>query len=251
MARAPLAALVTTVCLALSGCGHFVDGAGQGPVMMVPPRVTQTAPPPADTVETVRHSVVKVSAPAEGCGRLMGGSGFVVAPQRVLTAAHVVSGSDSVSVDADGTVHDAQVVSYDENADVAVLDVPGLTAEPLSLAGLPVSPQTEAVALGYPGGGDLAVVPARVGALLDLTGPNLSHTARVTRAVYIVSMSGGLPRGASGGPLIDRSGRVLGVLFGNDVKNADTGFALTSVELTRHTARLDHAVPVATGRCAN
>jgi hypothetical protein len=41
------------------------------------------------------------------------------------------------------------------------------------------------------------------------------------------------------------------LLFGNDMKNADTGFAITSVELTRHIARLDGAVPVPTGRCVN
>lgn len=247
MARAALAAWVTAICVVLGGCARIADV--EAPAMMVPSRITQPASAPAQTVEAVRHSVVKVSAPAVGCGTLTGGSGFVVAPQKVVTAAHVVAGSDSVSVDADGTVLAARVVSYDENADVAVLDVPGLTAAPLSLAGLPVSPHTEAVALGYPGDGDLSVVPAQIGALLDLTGPNLSHTARVTRAVYVVSMSGGLPRGASGGPLIDRSGRVLGVLFGNDVNSTDTGFALTSVELTRHTAGLDHARPVSTGRC--
>ena len=250
MARAALVALVTTVGVALGGCARFPDPSA--PAMMVPPRVTAApAPAPADTVEAVRRSVVKVSAPAGTCGRLLGGSGFVVAPGKVVTAAHVVAGSDSVTVVADGTALHAQVISYDENADGAVLDVPGLAAEPLNLAGMPVSPHTEAVALGYPGGGDLSVVPARIGALLDLTGPNLYGTARETRAVYIVSMSGGLPRGTSGGPLIDRSGRVLGLLFGNDMKNADTGFAITSVELTRHIARLDGAVPVPTGRCVN
>jgi S1-C subfamily serine protease len=54
----------------------------------------------------------------------------VVAPNRVMSMAHVVAGTDSVSVEVDGTRYDAQVVSYDPNRDISILDVPNLRAEP-------------------------------------------------------------------------------------------------------------------------
>ncbi|SEH92542.1 Trypsin-like peptidase domain-containing protein [Mycolicibacterium rutilum] len=249
MMRAPLAALAAVAAVVLAGCAQVVTGMPKVPAAVLP-AITST-PAPDAVVEAARHSVVKVRAPAGDCGRLLGGTGFVVAPNRVLTAAHVVAGSDSVSISADDTVLDGQVISYDAAADVAIIDVPGLAAAPLNLAGLPVAPATEAVALGFPDGGAFTALPARVSQVVDLTGPDIYRTTTVTRAVYIVSLPGGLPAGASGGPLVDRSGRVLGIMFGNDVEHADTGFALTSVELARHTTALTGGLPVWTGDCVS
>jgi S1-C subfamily serine protease len=67
--------------------------------------------------------------------------------------------------------------------------------------------------------------------------------------VYIVTIAGGLLPGSSGGPLIDMDGRVLGVMFGNDTRQPDTGFAFTSVEIAPETAASHDAQPVATGAC--
>jgi hypothetical protein len=52
---------------------------------------------------------------ATGCEKVLEGSGFVVAPNRVMSNAHVVAGSASVTVESDGQVYDAAVVSYDPN----------------------------------------------------------------------------------------------------------------------------------------
>ncbi|MCV7281996.1 trypsin-like peptidase domain-containing protein [Mycolicibacterium flavescens] len=247
MMRAPAAAVLLAGCV-LTGCAHVVTGAARVAAPEAPAHTT-VAPAPNATIDAARRSVVQVRAPAGDCGKLLGGTGFVVAPHRVLTAAHVVAGSDSVSIEANDNVLDAQVVSYDAAADVAIIDVPGLVAPPLSLAPLPVEPGTKASVLAYPEHGAFAAVSATVGQLVDLTGPNIYRTTNVTRAVYVVSLPGGLPPGASGGPLVDRAGRVLGVMFGNDVEHADTGFALTSVELARQTTVLTGGTPVWTGDC--
>lgn len=245
MMRAPLAVLVATAVV-VTGCGHVVTGSARFPGTVAPVSTSPSAP---DTrIEAAQRSVVKVRAPAGDCGKLLGGSGFVVAPHRVLTAAHVVAGSDSVSIEANDNVFEAQVVSYDAVGDVAIIDVPGLLAPPLALAGLPVAPGTEATALGYPEGGAATALPARVDQLVDLTGPDIYRTADVTRSVYVVSLPGGLPPGTSGGPLIDQAGRVIGIMFGNDAKHADTGFALTSIELARQTSAPTDG-PVRTGDC--
>ena len=70
-------------------------------------------------------SVLKVYGTAPSCGRAIEGSGFVYAPERMLTNAHVVAGTTSVRVVvSDNETLAAKVVVYDPNRDVAVLAVP-------------------------------------------------------------------------------------------------------------------------------
>ena len=88
-------------------------------------------------VAVTRPSVVKIRGIAPGCQKVLEGSGFVVAPNRVMSNAHVVAGSDSVTVEVDGETYDAGVVSYDPNADISILDVPDLPSQPLAFAEAP------------------------------------------------------------------------------------------------------------------
>ena len=77
-------------------------------------------------VAAVLPSVVKIRGLANGCQKVLEGSGFVVSPNRVMSNAHVVAGANSVTVESDGNTYDAQVVSYDPDADISILDVPEL-----------------------------------------------------------------------------------------------------------------------------
>ena len=77
--------------------------------------------PPAPWSPPSQPSVVKMRGVAPGCQKVLEGSGFVVAPNRVMSNAHVVAGSDTVTVESDGQVYDATVVSYDPNEDISIL----------------------------------------------------------------------------------------------------------------------------------
>ena len=55
--------------------------------------------------------------------------------------------------------------------------------------------------------------------------------------------------GNSGAPLIDGSGKVLGVVFGAAVDDADTGFVLTADEVAKQMAKVDNQDAVPTGKC--
>ena len=58
--------------------------------------------------------------------------------------------------------------------------------------------------------------------------------------------------GNSGGPLIDRKGEVIGVVFGAAVDNSETGFALTAAEVRDEVGRAPGLTEqVGTGRCAS
>jgi S1-C subfamily serine protease len=249
--------MLLVAATAIAGCG-IVDRARDvvtsalhtsAPVPIVPVDAPDANLVNSPTVAAAKSSVVKIHGVAPGCQKVLEGSGFVVAPNRVMTAAHVVAGTDSVSVEVDGNTYIAQVVSYDPDANVSLLDVPDLTARPLTFAESPATSGADAVMMGYPVGGPFGATPARVREVIELTRPDIYRTTTVTREVYVTR--GTVKQGASGGPLIDLDGRVLGVVFGAAVNDTDTGFALTADEVAPQMAKAGNTVPVATGRCVS
>jgi S1-C subfamily serine protease len=200
-------------------------------------------------VANTEPGVVKIRAIAPSCQKVLEGSGFVLSPDRVMTNAHVVAGANSVTVEASGNPYDATVVSYDPTVDIAILAVPNLPAGPLAFANAPVTSGTEAVVMGYPGGGGFAATPARIRELIELSGPDIYRSATINREVYTVRAS--VEQGNSGGPLIDLNGQVLGVVFGAAVDDNDTGFVLTAKEVATQLAQIGDTAPVATGACVS
>jgi S1-C subfamily serine protease len=200
-------------------------------------------------VANTEPSVVKIRAIAPSCQKVLEGSGFVLSPDRVMTNAHVVAGANSVTVEASGNPYDATVVSYDPTVDIAILAVPNLPAGPLAFANAPVTSGTEAVVMGYPGGGGFVATPARIRELIELNGPDIYRSATINREVYTVRAS--VEQGNSGGPLIDLNGQVLGVVFGAAVDDNDTGFVLTAKEVAAQLAHIGDTAPVATDACVS
>ncbi len=198
-------------------------------------------------VAQAKPSVVKIRGVAPGCQKVLEGTGFVIAPNRVMSNAHVVAGSDTVTVEAEGQTYDATVVSYDPNEDISILDVPNLPQRPLVFADQPAKSGTDAVVLGYPGGGDFAATPARVRETIELNGPDIYRTTTVNREVYTIR--GTVRQGNSGGPMINRAGQVLGVVFGAAVDDNDTGFVMTANEVSRQLAKIGNTAKVPTGAC--
>ncbi|WP_156755029.1 MarP family serine protease [Actinokineospora pegani] len=233
--------------LDVSGFPAAVDPFNRTPNKEVDP------PDPAlqasDVVQRVRGSVLKINARAPSCERALEGSGFVIAPQRVMTNAHVVAGTDEVAVESQGRSLRARVVLYDPATDVAVLSVPGLSAEPLPFApGDAVSGQ-DGIVLGYPLDGPYTSSPARVRDRIPLRGPDIYDAATVNRDVFTLRAK--VLSGNSGGPLVDTQGRVIGVVFGAAVDNSETGFALTAAEVREEVGQAPSLTqPVGTGRCA-
>lgn len=103
-----------------------------------------------------------------------------------MSNAHVVAGTNSVTVESAGQTYDASVVSYDPNADISILAVPDMPAAPLVFASKPAKTGDDAIVLGYPGGGDYKASPARVREIIELKGPDIYRSITVTREVYTV-----------------------------------------------------------------
>ena len=196
-----------------------------------------------------RASVVKIDGLAPSCSKNIEGSGFVIAPDRVLTNAHVVAGvTQSLhAVTSGGTSLSAHVVLYDPRRDLAVLDVPGLTAPPLAFAGQ-ARVGASAIVVGYPLNSSFTAVAARVGRVETATGPDIYQAVEVKRQIYGIRAR--VEPGNSGGPLLTPDGRVYGVVFAASVAVRDTGYALTGAEVAPDVQRGARAsAPVSTQSC--
>ncbi|MGH3210748.1 MAG: MarP family serine protease [Trebonia sp.] len=177
-----------------------------------------------------RNRVLKVQGTAQSCDRSIEGSGFVYAPQHVMTNAHVVAGvnqSQTVTT-ASGTVFQAKVVLYDPQVDIAVLYVPGLNLTPLQFSDQ-AQAGSSAVVAGYPLDQGFTQDAARIGGTQNAVGPDIYQTGQVNRQIFEIRAL--VRSGNSGGPLLSPSGSVYGVVFAAAVGTANTGFALTSAEV--------------------
>ncbi len=200
-------------------------------------------------VTRAHNSVVKILGNAPSCGKRIEGSGFIYAPEHVLTNAHVVAGTTSISVMQNGNRMRGQVVVYNPERDLAVIDVPGLTGPVISFASSRAGSGADAIVLGYPLDGPYNAQSARIRDVGLIRGPDIYNANTVTRDIYTIR---GLVRsGNSGGPLINPSGQVLGVIFAAAADDPQTGFALTANEANPvMSAGRDATSPAGTGNCA-
>jgi len=207
------------------------------------------SPPAASGVglgvaRSAARSVVKVQGIS--CQRVLDGTGFVVAPDLVVTNAHVVAGERSTTVlRDDGTAHSAAVVAYDPERDLALLSVSGLdrAALPRSTA----SVGERGGVFGHPQGAPLRIAPFEVTGRTAATGPDIYGTRVVTREV--LQLATALEPGDSGSPLVDAAGQVIGVAFAAATDRPHLGYALDISELSAVLAQ-PHATPVSTQACA-
>lgn len=236
----------------------FLDRSGFPPVFGDLPSMTIVDVAPPDTtlspqertvVAAARQSVLKIYGRAPSCQRMIEGSGFVYAPERVLTNAHVVAGTDSVTVQEGADSLAASVVLYDSKRDVAVLEVPGLRAPALRFADQDAATGDPALVLGYPEDGPFTAGTARIRSRFEVTGNDIYGANTVTREVYAVRAT--VRSGNSGGPLVGDDGTVWGMVFATALDSSDTGYALTDDEIGRDaTAGVHAGNPVGTGSCA-
>src|SRR3954447_1358178 len=160
--------------------------------------------------EAVAGVAARVGPAVAGLGRGWArGSGIVVAEGRVLTAAHVLRGEEVAVTFADGRRAGGRVTGADADLDVGVVAVD--TGDILPVEWDPAAPGRLAVgaavlALANPGGHGLRTTFG----LVSATG----HSFRGPRGRRIpgsIEHTAPLPRGSSGGPLVDADGRLLGL----------------------------------------
>lgn len=168
-----------------------------------------------------------VQVVGNGCGGVSSGSGFVTKAGFVVTNAHVIAGTDDLSVKDGRGSYPAQVIGIDTDIDLAVLRVPQLTAPAIRWVAEPAERGSTGASLGFPGGlRQMEVKPAAVRGRSRAVGRDIYGRGSVTREV--LTLSSNVQRGDSGGPYVTSSGRVGGVVFAAAAAEPGTGYALTA-----------------------
>lgn len=225
-------------------------------------------PAAADDIGATARGVVRIVTIAVVDGQVVGfghGSGVAIAPNRVVTNAHVTELAqrypDNVVVGVVPSEGDksfqGHVVAYDAKADLAMIEFSGARLPPATLYTGPVNEGDPVVALGYPGNVDLATARSAADYIRP-TSPVRSEGVfsgrRSLTGVEVLLHTASIARGNSGGPLLDRCGRVIGVnsaLTKAEEGDSTFGFAIADAELLAFLATAKQPISQVTLPCTS
>ena len=190
-------------------------------------------------------AVVRLAGTA--CVRPIIGTGVAVGDDLVLTVAHAIAGAedDLRIVTPQGEERPVTVVAFDAERDLALLAVVGLDATP--------------VVLGSAGKGDsgtIAVVKDdlevefieySVLRVVNAQSADIYNEGQVERDALDIEAR--IEPGASGAPLVDSDGVVVGIVFASSTKREKGGYALATSEITAFLDSVDPNTEAASGRC--
>ena len=164
-----------------------------------PAATTAAASSLEDLVSRLSPAVVLIESSS---GR---GSGFFVTPDTILTNVHVVGSDSSVTIHrADGSTTGARVDASAPAFDIAVLRV----ATPLQ--------NQPAIPMGSAGsarvGEDVIAIGTPLGFLQNTVSRGIVSAVRETDGATLIQTDAAINPGNSGGPLLDRSGRAIGII---------------------------------------
>lgn len=192
-------------------------------------------------VEHVDKSVIKlVGGDCSGNGLVAQGTGWIIAKNTIMTNAHVVAGSTKIH--AQGIKKPGEVIFYDEKNDVALIKINTGGKEALPIGHQTIGDNDYAIVIGYPSYGNRKV-PVRLGSVRK----QLTKTPR-NKLVFkdVLFVKGDLKPGISGGPVVDESGQVIGMI---SALNFSLGIAVPSEIITEIREKVVERNPVDTGKC--
>ena len=157
------------------------------------------------------------------------GSGFVLGDHLVMTAAHMVQNADTISVKSDQGITSARTIAYDLSTDSALLYTQGsLGGHHLKLSHSRPQYGADLAVLGYP----LGVTDLRITTGI-VSGVDTSVDYGTFAVDHVFVTDAATNGGNSGGPVIDRTGAVIGLVSGGQAWSSN-GTDLRPVQNTNY-----------------
>jgi serine protease Do len=155
-----------------------------------------------EIAENATPSVVKIIKYDITGARIGSGSGFFVSPRKIMTNEHVVDGAYSAEVFTDKRSYDLiTILKADEDMDLAILSVDAENEVSLQIhLGAKLKLGQPVLTLGYPLGLDKTLSDGLISAV------------RTSGQLQTIQITAPVSHGSSGSPLLDKDGRVIGVV---------------------------------------
>jgi len=168
------------------------------------------------------------------------GSGFAIQSQRIITNAHVIAGCKRIDIDDRGQ---GKVLAVDNSVDLALLEV-SVAGPSARLRDGRVRQGERVTVVGYPFAGILSDGP-------QVTSGNVTALAGLANDTRYTQISAPVQPGNSGGPVLDQSGNVVGVVVsklglkfavatGDLPQNINFAVSLDTVKGFLHSHRIDY-----------
>ncbi|WP_445192178.1 S1C family serine protease [Sphingomonas sp. Tas61C01] len=207
-----------------------------------------TVPAAADDISATGRGVVRVVTIAVVDDKVVGfghGSGVAVSPNRVVTNAHVMELAERYPdnvligvVPSEGTKsYQGKVIAYDSQRDLALIEFAGAGLPAAAFYTGPVTEGDAVVALGYPGNVDLATARSAADYIRPMSpvrSEGVFSGRRSLTGIEVLLHTASIARGNSGGPLLDRCGRVIGInsaITRGEEGDSTFGFAIADTEV--------------------
>jgi S1-C subfamily serine protease len=202
-------------------------------------------PDPIVTTSDIEESVVRIAGTA--CLKPILATGFVVADGLVVTVAHAIAGAedDLRVIDAFGTSRDVEIVAFDDQLDIVIMSVDGLSGTAIRPAS--AQPGDTGVITAMASGSGIEFIKYEVLRIVNARSGDIYDVGRVERAAIDVLTAA--KRGTSGAPLLNDAGEYIGMVFAISRDREDGVYALASSEIVDYVASLPTSMPAERGRC--
>lgn len=187
--------------------------------------ITEETAPPTTGEPQIAQSIYRVKANRCASPENSWTTGFAIDSQTIVTVAHALISTLGVTViDADDVEHAVEIAYVDDEKDIALLRLVEGSAEAVAVAGAEASGDVWIVTFKQKDEHPV-VRPASVLALLEVTmeGQGARDAIKLTADISV---------GDSGGPVVNSSGELLGMIFATTI-DEQTGWAIAEPEVSR------------------